>query len=77
MRRSQQSRFSPFQIGLIALIVLVVAVFLGASKDIPFTRPFELKAVFTNAPPILKNQSVRIAGVEVGKVSKVEPVGGD
>ena len=57
--------------------MLVVAVFLGASKDIPFTRPFELKAVFENAPPILKNQSVRIAGVEVGKVSKVEPVGGD
>ena len=77
MRRSQKSRLSPYQVGLIALIVLVVAVFLGASKDIPFTRPFELKAVFENAPPILKNQSVRIAGVEVGKVSKVEPVGGD
>ena len=67
MRRSQKSRLSPYQVGLIALIVLVVAVFLGASKDIPFTRPFELKAVFENAPPILKNQSVRIAGVEVGK----------
>src|SRR6185503_10442166 len=77
MRRTGQSRLTAYQVGLIALIVLGIAVFLGASKDIPFTRPFELKAVFENAPPILKNQSVRIAGVEVGKVSKVEPVGGD
>jgi phospholipid/cholesterol/gamma-HCH transport system substrate-binding protein len=77
MRRSHQPRFTAYQVGLIALIVLVIAVFLGASKDIPFTRPFQLKAVFENAPPILKNQSVRIAGVEVGKVSKIEPVGGD
>jgi phospholipid/cholesterol/gamma-HCH transport system substrate-binding protein len=77
MRRSHQARLTAYQAGLIALIVLAVAVFLGASKDIPFTRPFELKAMFENAPPIYKNQSVRIAGVEVGKVSGVEPVGGD
>ena len=77
MRRSHQPRLTAYQAGLIALIVLVVAVFLGASKDIPFTRPFELKAAFENAPPIYKGQSVRIAGVEVGKVSGVEPVGGD
>ena len=32
---------------------------------------------FENAPPIQKSQAVRIAGVNVGKVSKVEPVGGD
>jgi len=51
--------------------------FLAFTKDIPFTKPYELKARFTNAPPITKGQAVRIAGVEVGKVSKVEPVGGD
>src|SRR5215216_6993072 len=69
------SRFTPFQAGLIALIV--IGTYLGASKDIPFTRPFQLKAVFENSPPIHKGQSVRIAGVEVGKVSAVEPKGGD
>src|SRR5215212_470804 len=73
----QGSRFTPFQVGLIALIVIVVGTYLGASKDIPFTRPFELKAVFENAPPIHKGQAVRIAGVDVGKVSAVEPMGGD
>jgi len=77
MRRSQSSRLSPYQVGLIALIVVVVGAYLGFSKDIPFTRPFELKAVFENAPPINKGQPVRIAGVEVGKVSKVESKGSD
>jgi phospholipid/cholesterol/gamma-HCH transport system substrate-binding protein len=77
MRRSHKPRFTAFQAGLIALVVILVAVFLGATKDIPFTRPFELKAVFENAPPIHKGQAVRIAGVDVGKVSAVEPKGGD
>jgi ABC-type transporter Mla subunit MlaD len=77
VRRGHGSRFTPFQAGLIALVVIVIAVFLGASKDIPFTKPFELKAVFENAPPIHKGQAVRIAGVEIGKVSAVEPKGGD
>ena len=57
--------------------MIVIGTYLGVSKDIPFTKPYQLKAVFENAPPIHKGQAVRIAGVEVGKVSKVEPVGGD
>ena len=63
--------------GLIALVLILIAVFLAFTKDIPFTRTFELKARFTNAPPIQKKQAVRIAGVDVGQVSKVEPVGGE
>jgi ABC-type transporter Mla subunit MlaD len=77
MRRSHQPRLTPYQVGLIALVVIVIAVFLGASKDIPFTRPFQLKAVFENSPPVHRGQAVRIAGVDVGKVSDIEPVGGD
>jgi phospholipid/cholesterol/gamma-HCH transport system substrate-binding protein len=77
MRRIHASRFSAFQAGLIALVVILVAVFFAFTKDIPFTKPYELKATFENSPPIQKNQAVRIAGVNVGKVSKIEPVGGD
>jgi phospholipid/cholesterol/gamma-HCH transport system substrate-binding protein len=77
MRRGHGSRFTPLQVGLIALVVILIGTFLGASKDIPFTRPFQLKAVFENAPPIHKGQAVRIAGVDVGKISAVEAVGGD
>src|ERR671911_600940 len=78
MRRGgHSSRFTAFQAGLIALIVIVVGAWLGFSKDIPFTTPFQVKAVFENAPPINEGQAVRIAGVDVGQVSKVEPAGGD
>jgi phospholipid/cholesterol/gamma-HCH transport system substrate-binding protein len=70
-------RFSPFQVGLIALGLILVVTFLAFTKDIPFTKPYELKARFENAPPIQKNQAVRIAGVDVGKVSKIEPVSDD
>lgn len=76
-RGGRRERFSAFQVGLIALVVLAIGAFLAFTKDVPFTKPFELKAVFENAPPISKNQVVRIAGVDVGKVSGVEPAGQD
>ncbi|MGH2822749.1 MAG: MlaD family protein [Thermoleophilaceae bacterium] len=72
-----QGRFSAYQAGLIALIVILIGTFFAFTKDIPFTTPYELKATYENSPPIQKGQAVRIAGVEVGKVSAVEPVGGD
>jgi phospholipid/cholesterol/gamma-HCH transport system substrate-binding protein len=72
-----RNRFTPFQAGLIALVLIVIFTWLGFSKDIPFTKPFELKAVFQNAPPIQQGMAVRIAGVDVGKVSKVAQVDGD
>jgi phospholipid/cholesterol/gamma-HCH transport system substrate-binding protein len=64
---------SPVTIGLIALAVLAVVVFLGVTKDIPFTRPFELRATFQSANSIRPGAAVRIAGVDVGKVKAVEP----
>jgi phospholipid/cholesterol/gamma-HCH transport system substrate-binding protein len=70
-------RFTPYQVGLMAIVLIVIVTFLAITKDIPFTKPYELKARFENAPPIHRGQAVRIAGVDVGKVSGVEPVGGD
>jgi phospholipid/cholesterol/gamma-HCH transport system substrate-binding protein len=77
MRRVGGSRLTAFQSGLIGLVLIVVFAYLGFTKDIPFTRPFELSAVFENAPPVAEGTAVRIAGVDVGKVSKVESMGGD
>jgi virulence factor Mce-like protein len=62
----------PVVIGLIALGVILVVVFLGFTKDIPFTRGFQVKAEFESANSIRTNSPVRIAGVNVGKVKKVE-----
>jgi phospholipid/cholesterol/gamma-HCH transport system substrate-binding protein len=74
--RTRGGGLSAFRVGLIALVLIVILTFFAASKDIPFTKPYELKARFENAPPIHKGQAVRIAGVDVGKVSAIEPVGG-
>ena len=71
-RRRRTSR-SPLTIGLIALAIIVVGVWLGFTKDIPFTHGFRVKATFESANSLRPNSPVRIAGVAVGKVKTVEP----
>ena len=70
MRR--RAGVNPVTVGLIALAVLAVLVFLGFTKDIPFTRGYEVKAVFRSANGLRPSSPVRIAGVNVGKVKSVE-----
>jgi phospholipid/cholesterol/gamma-HCH transport system substrate-binding protein len=65
---------SPFKAGLIAIVVLVVAVYFGFTKANPFSHPFEFKAMFASANNLKQNSPVRIAGVDVGKVTEVKPV---
>lgn len=77
MRKVHGRQMTAVTAGVIGIGLILVLAYLGFTKDIPFTRPFELKAVFQNAPPIQTNSAVRIAGVDVGKVSKVESLGGD
>jgi phospholipid/cholesterol/gamma-HCH transport system substrate-binding protein len=67
---------SPVTIGVIALAVILVLVFLGFTKDIPFTKPFQVNAVFQSANSIRTGSPVRIAGVEVGKVKEVKAAEG-
>ena len=74
--RRRRPRRSPLTIGLIALVIILIATFLGFTKDIPFTHGYVLKAQFESANNIRVNSPVRIAGVEVGKVKKVEPLQG-
>jgi phospholipid/cholesterol/gamma-HCH transport system substrate-binding protein len=63
---------SPVVIGLIALAVGLVLVFLGWTKDIPFTQGYQVNAVFESANSIRPGSPVRIAGVDVGKVKEVK-----
>jgi virulence factor Mce-like protein len=70
--RTRRPARNPVTIGVIALVLIVIAVYLGFTKDIPFTRSFEVRAVFQSATSIRVNSPVRIAGVEVGKVKAVE-----
>jgi phospholipid/cholesterol/gamma-HCH transport system substrate-binding protein len=65
---------SPFAVGLVALIVTIIGVYLGFTKSIPFRHHYEVKAAFTSSNNLRTASPVRIAGVEVGKVTKVEPL---
>jgi phospholipid/cholesterol/gamma-HCH transport system substrate-binding protein len=71
-RRRRQTR-SPLTIGLIALVIILIATYLGFTKDIPFTHGFRVNAVFESANGLRVNSPVRIAGVQVGKVKAVKP----
>ena len=63
---------SAFKAGVLTLVVLVVATYFGFTKANPFANPFELKAVVRDAQNLKSGAPVRIAGVEVGKVTTIE-----
>jgi phospholipid/cholesterol/gamma-HCH transport system substrate-binding protein len=71
MRRRRRNGISTVTVGLVALVVTVIAVYLGFTKSIPFRPHYEIKAAFKSANNIRKASPVRIAGVEVGKVVSV------
>jgi virulence factor Mce-like protein len=62
--------------GLVAVAVVAVAVFFGFTKSNPLANPYEIKAAFRNVNDLKPKSPVRIAGVNVGKVRKVEPMDG-
>jgi phospholipid/cholesterol/gamma-HCH transport system substrate-binding protein len=70
-------RRSNTAVGLIALGVIAVAVLLAWTKELPFQSHYEIKAAFESSNNIRPGSPVRIAGVEVGKVSGVERAGRD
>src|ERR1044071_8140205 len=75
-RRRRGPRRSDAVVGLAAVIVAALVMYFGFTKDIPFTHGYLLKAQFESANSIRPNSPVRIAGVEVGKVKKIEGIEG-
>lgn len=63
---------SRFTAGLIATALVALAIFVAFTKNNPFSAPYKLTAVFETANNLKPKSPVRIAGVEVGKVKKVE-----
>ena len=70
-RQRRRDARSPVTLAAIASVLILAALYLGFTKDIPFTRGFEVQAVFESANSLRPNSPVRIAGVNVGKVQKV------
>ncbi len=72
-RPTDSRRLSNLAIGVIALVLVIGGFYLAFAKSIPFTGDgYTVKAVFQDAQNIRNKSPVRIAGVDVGKVTKVE-----
>jgi virulence factor Mce-like protein len=67
--------FSPAKAGVIAIVVIGLATFWGFTRFNPFKSPYELKATFKSANNLQPKSPVRIAGVNVGAVKEVTPLG--
>jgi ABC-type transporter Mla subunit MlaD len=70
----RENGMTPFRAGVLALVVVALFAYFGFSKANPFSNPYEFKAVFNDVNNLKPKSPVRIAGVEVGKVTKVAPV---
>ena len=59
-------------VGLILVVVVGASSFLAYTKKLPWSHTFTVHAVFTTSQNINVNSPVRIAGVNVGKVTGIE-----
>src|SRR4051794_568324 len=70
--RRFRGRVSTVRAGTLTLFILIIGVFLAFTKSLPWQQPFEFNAVFQTGNNLRLDSPVRIAGVTVGKVTKVE-----
>src|SRR5688500_6298695 len=73
-RSAQHKGMPAFRAGVIALVIVIVGVYFGFTKANPFADPYEMQAVFDTVNNLKQRSPVRIAGIEVGKVTKVEAI---
>jgi phospholipid/cholesterol/gamma-HCH transport system substrate-binding protein len=72
VRRGHEPRISPLQAGLIALVLITIGTYFAFAKAIPFKHHYQVRFVIQNANLIQPRSAVRIAGIDVGQVDKVE-----
>ena len=73
--RRRRDGMNPVLAGGIAALIIAIAVGFAFTRWNPFADPYELHAVVESANNLGENSPVRIAGIEVGKVKKVESTG--
>jgi phospholipid/cholesterol/gamma-HCH transport system substrate-binding protein len=71
MRRNVRTGMSPLRAGAIALVLIAVATYFAFAKELPFSRGYQIKAVFENSNLVQQRTPVRIAGVDIGEVVAV------
>ena len=66
----------PTAVGIAVILLIVAGLYLAFAKSLPFTGPgYELNAAFENSANIRADSPVRIAGVNVGKVTGISREG--
>jgi ABC-type transporter Mla subunit MlaD len=75
--RRLRGRMNPLRAGAIALLIITIATWLAFTKSLPWRDPFQFHAVFQTSNDLRLDSPVRIAGVNVGEVVKVERMDGD
>ena len=73
MRR--RGGMDPRTVGLIGVVLVVIGGYFAWTKDNPLSSPYTVQAAFVEPAEVRPGNPVRIAGVDVGKVTGVE--GGD
>ena len=77
-KRRHGSRIPHPVTGVVAAVVILAVCWVVFGGPTPFAgSPFEVKAVFTVQTQLHLDSPVRIAGVNVGKVTKIRRVGGN
>jgi phospholipid/cholesterol/gamma-HCH transport system substrate-binding protein len=77
MRTERRRRLPNWAIGLILVIVLGALSIYAFTKSLPWSDKYTVQAVFTSAGNVRPASPVRIAGVNVGKVTQVEHLAPD
>ncbi len=78
MRTTGSKRRMPnWAVGLILILVIGVGSIFAYTKKLPWDDPHEVQAVFETAQNLRPKSPVRIAGVNIGEVTKVEPLTND
>jgi len=72
---AELKRSHPVRYGLIFVAVIAVVVYFAFNKHVPFKHGFRLNAVFANAVNVKPKSPVRIAGVNIGKVTAIRREG--
>jgi ABC-type transporter Mla subunit MlaD len=65
-------RISNWVIGLVFIVFVIVGTLWAFVKEVPWSSSYEVKALFASASNVRVDAPVRIAGVNVGKVTGVE-----
>jgi phospholipid/cholesterol/gamma-HCH transport system substrate-binding protein len=69
---SRARRLPDWGVGLLIVGLVAVGSYLAYTKSLPWSGGFEVSAVFSHAQSVQPDSPVRIAGVEVGRVTGVE-----